>query len=81
MGVINAVLETDDGDACLDTAGPTAVRHRGFAAQASAPKSARGAGGGTPAAALAPTPYMGWDTYFAFGANSMRRRCSIRQAS
>jgi len=28
---------------------------------------ARGAGGATPAAALAPTPYMGWDTYFTFG--------------
>jgi Alpha galactosidase A/Alpha galactosidase C-terminal beta sandwich domain len=28
---------------------------------------ARGAGGATSSAALAPTPYMGWDTYFTFG--------------
>jgi alpha-galactosidase len=29
----------------------------------------RASGGATPASVLAPTPYMGWDTYFAFGSH------------
>jgi hypothetical protein len=42
------------------------ARGGGGAAPAKAP--ARKAGGGaTPASVLAPTPYMGWDTYFTFG--------------
>lgn len=40
------------------------------AASAHSRRSARKASGGaTPLSALAPTPYMGWDTYFTFGAN------------
>ncbi len=74
VGVINATLET----ASLTLPGhgsAAAVRHSGFLTvarpRALAPGSRRGraraAGGATPAAVLAPTPYMGWDTYFTFG--------------
>ncbi len=32
-----------------------------------APRARKSAGGATPASVLAPTPYMGWDSYFTFG--------------
>jgi alpha-galactosidase len=40
---------------------PPAAHHRQIAHKAS--------GGATPVSVLAPTPYMGWDTYFAFGSH------------
>jgi alpha-galactosidase len=33
------------------------------------PTASKASGGATPASVLAPTPYMGWDTYFAFGSH------------
>jgi alpha-galactosidase len=33
------------------------------------PTAGKASGGATPASVLAPTPYMGWDTYFAFGSH------------
>ncbi len=36
---------------------------------ARAPSAGKAGGGATPAGVLAPTPYMGWDSYFAFGSH------------
>jgi alpha-galactosidase len=33
------------------------------------PRASKASGGATPTSVLAPTPYMGWDTYFAFGSH------------
>ncbi len=33
------------------------------------PLARRASGGATPVSVLAPTPYMGWDSYFAFGSH------------
>ncbi len=33
------------------------------------PSASKASGGATPTSVLAPTPYMGWDTYFAFGSH------------
>jgi alpha-galactosidase len=33
------------------------------------PTAGKASGGATPLSVLAPTPYMGWDTYFAFGSH------------
>jgi alpha-galactosidase len=33
------------------------------------PSASKASGGATPAGVLAPTPYMGWDSYFAFGSH------------
>jgi alpha-galactosidase len=42
----------------------------GASARGTHHRIARGASGGaTPVSVLAPTPYMGWDTYFAFGSH------------
>ncbi|HMD51364.1 MAG TPA: hypothetical protein VKG62_01520, partial [Solirubrobacteraceae bacterium] len=41
---------------------------------------ARGAGGGNALSILSPTPYMGWDTYFAFGPHYSESRI-LTQAS
>jgi alpha-galactosidase len=54
-------------------AGALALAALALAAPAAGAHGARGArkasGGATPVSVLAPTPYMGWDTYFTFGAN------------
>ncbi len=64
VGVLSASLRSTT--VTFGASGPVkASVLRGSKARARA--VARGAGGATPAAALAPTPYMGWDTYFTFG--------------
>jgi len=45
------------------------IRHRAHPARGSLPSARTASGGATPVSVLAPTPYMGWDTYFTFGAN------------
>ena len=73
VGAINATLET--ATLTLPGHGSAASVRRGSFAPGKPARGAavrrgaraRSAGGATPAAVLAPTPYMGWDTYFAFG--------------
>jgi hypothetical protein len=70
VGVLNATLKS----AALTLGAPAKAARRGGATHL-ARKASGGAthrahtasGGATPAGVLAPTPYMGWDTYFTFG--------------
>ncbi len=59
-GVQAAVRVIARGAGSVTPTGRTSVHARRIGVRAAA-------GGATPAALLAPTPYMGWDTYFTFG--------------
>jgi alpha-galactosidase len=78
-GTVIGVLESSLGEQRLELG---ASRR---ASRASAPRAARrhqigAAAAGRAASVLAPTPYMGWDTYFAFGSHYSEATV-LRQAS
>jgi hypothetical protein len=48
---------------------PSSLRPASSRRSASIGRARQASGGATPASVLAPTPYMGWDTYFTFGSH------------